>query len=59
MLQQDLDYLILISQNETIYGILNGTKSILDVIKKTNFKNLDIISSNVDLSGLEVGNSWR
>ena len=38
----------------TIYGVLNGTKSILEVIKKTEFKNLDIITSNVDLSGLEV-----
>ena len=40
--------------NETIYGVLNGTKMISDVIKKTQFKNLDIITSNVDLSGLEV-----
>ena len=39
---------------QTIYGILNGTMSISDVIKKTKFKNLDIITSNVDLSGLEV-----
>ena len=40
--------------DETIYGILNGTKLIGDVIKKTSFKNLDLITSNVDLSGLEV-----
>ncbi|MDA8537697.1 ParA family protein [Candidatus Pelagibacter bacterium] len=40
--------------SETIYGVLNGTKSISEVIKKTNFKNLDIVTSNVDLSGLEV-----
>ena len=40
--------------DETIYGILNGTMSISNVIKKTNFQNLDLISSNVDLSGLEV-----
>ena len=40
--------------DETIYGILNGTKSISKVIKKTNFDNLDLITSNVDLSGLEV-----
>ena len=39
---------------ETIYGILNGTKSISEVIKKTKFDNLDLITSNVDLSGLEV-----
>jgi len=42
------------SSTETIYGVLNGTKVISDVIKKTEFKNLDIITSNVDLSGLEV-----
>ena len=39
---------------ETIYGVLNGTRIISDVIRKTAFKNLDIITSNVDLSGLEV-----
>ena len=42
------------NSSDTIYGILNGTKQITDVIKKTEFNNLDIISSNVDLSGLEV-----
>jgi chromosome partitioning protein len=42
------------NSNETIYGVLNGSKSILEVIKKTEFKNLDIVTSNVDLSGLEV-----
>ena len=42
------------NSGQTIYGVLNGTKSIPDVIKKTEFKNLDIITSNVDLSGLEV-----
>ena len=42
------------SSAETIYGVLNGTKSISEVIKKTEFKNLDIVTSNVDLSGLEV-----
>jgi len=40
--------------DQTIYGILNGTMPISNVIKKTNFQNLDLISSNVDLSGLEV-----
>ena len=38
----------------TIYGVLNGTRSISEVVKKTEFKNLEIITSNVDLSGLEV-----
>ena len=42
------------SSGETIYAVLNGTKKILDVIKKTQFQNLDLVSSNVDLSGLEV-----
>jgi len=40
--------------DQTIYGILNGTMSVLNVIKKTKFQNLDLITSNVDLSGLEV-----
>ena len=42
------------NSGESIYGVLNGSKSISEVIKKTNFKNLDIVTSNVDLSGLEV-----
>jgi chromosome partitioning protein len=42
------------NSNETIYGVLNGAKSISASVKKTQFKNLDIITSNVDLSGLEV-----
>jgi chromosome partitioning protein len=42
------------NSSETIYGVLNDTKTISEVIKKTEFKNLDIVSSNVDLSGLEV-----
>jgi len=39
---------------DTIYSVLNGSKEIGDVIKKTQFSNLNIITSNVDLSGLEV-----
>ena len=42
------------TSSETIYAVLNGTKSIPEVIKKTSFQNLDIITSNVDLSGLEL-----
>ena len=42
------------NSTDTIYGVLNGTKEISEVIKKTQFKNLDLITSNVDLSGLEV-----
>ena len=42
------------NSTDTIYGVLNGTREIPEVIKKTQFKNLDLITSNVDLSGLEV-----
>ena len=42
------------SSDETIYRVLNGTKNISKVIKKTQFENLDLVSSNVDLSGLEI-----
>ena len=42
------------NSSDTIYGVLNGTKTISEVIKKTEFKSLDIITSNVDLSGLEL-----
>ena len=34
--------------------MLNGTKNISDVIHKTKIDNLDLVTSNVDLSGLEV-----
>ena len=40
--------------DKTIYSVLNGNKKISEVIRKTKFENLDLITSNVDLSGLEV-----
>ena len=40
--------------DKTIYSVLNGSKKINEVIQKTEFDNLDLVSSNVDLSGLEV-----
>ena len=40
------------SSEQTIYNVLNGNKNISDVIRKTSIKNLDLITSNVDLSGL-------
>ena len=40
--------------SKTIYNVLNGNEKISEVVQKTNFKNLDVITSNVDLSGLEV-----
>ena len=43
-----------IKSETTIYNVLNGNKNISEVIKATSFKNLDLITSNVDLSGLEV-----
>ena len=38
----------------TIYSVLNGNKKISEVIQSTKFENLNLVSSNVDLSGLEV-----
>ena len=42
------------NSDSSIYSVLNGEKKIADVIKKTDFENLEVITSNVDLSGLEV-----
>ena len=50
------------NSDNTIYSVLNGTKKISEIIKKTQFQNIDLISSNVDLAGLEVetaGNTRR
>ena len=38
----------------TIYNVLNGNKKISEVVQPTSFANLNLITSNVDLSGLEV-----
>ena len=38
----------------TIYSVLNGNKKISEVVQPTKFNNLDLVTSNVDLSGLEV-----
>ena len=38
----------------TIYDVLNGNCSFEESIQKTKINNLEIVSSNVDLSGLEV-----
>tara|TARA_X000000368_G_scaffold387894_1_gene348993 strand:- start:157 stop:957 length:801 start_codon:yes stop_codon:yes gene_type:complete len=38
----------------TIYSVLNGNKKISEVIQATKFENLNLVTSNVDLSGLEV-----
>ena len=39
---------------QTIYDVLNGNANIEDAIKDTKIDNLKLVSSNVDLSGLEV-----
>ncbi len=42
------------NSDKTIYNVLNGNKKITEVIQSTKFANLNLITSNVDLSGLEV-----
>ena len=44
----------MINSDQTIYSVLNGSKNISEVIQKTKFENLEMITSNVDLSGLEI-----
>ena len=39
---------------QTIYNVLNGSFSFEDAIKETKIDNLKLVSSNVDLSGLEI-----
>ena len=43
-----------ITSEASIYNVLNGKKKIYEVIQSTSFENLNLITSNVDLSGLEV-----
>ena len=38
----------------TIYSVLNGNKKISEVVQSTKFDDLNLVTSNVDLSGLEV-----
>ena len=42
------------NSNKTIYSVLNGNRKISDVVESTNFANLNLITSNVDLSGIEI-----
>ena len=42
------------NSEKTIYSVLNGNRNISEVIQETSFDNLNLITSNVDLSGLEV-----
>ena len=39
---------------KTVYDVLNGNCKFEDAIQDTNIENLKLVSSNVDLSGLEV-----
>ena len=41
-------------EDKNIYNLLIKKKNLSQVIQKTNIKNLDVIGSNVNLSGLEV-----
>ena len=41
-------------ETKTIYDVLNGNCSFEDAIKNTKIDNLKLVSSNVDLSGLEI-----
>ena len=43
-----------VDNEKTIYDVLNGNCDFEEAIKDTKIKNLKIIPSNVDLSGLEV-----
>ena len=43
-----------VNSPQTIYDVLNGNCSFEESIKETDIKNLKIVPSNVDLSGLEV-----
>ena len=42
------------NDTKTIYDVLNGNCNFDQSIQKTKIKNLDLVPSNVDLSGLEV-----
>ena len=50
---RDLVYQIMKMQ-KTIYDVLNGNCNFEESIKDTKINNLKIVTSNVDLSGLEV-----
>jgi len=42
------------NETKTIYDVLNGSCAFEETIKETKIKNLKLVTSNVDLSGLEV-----
>ena len=43
-----------LDSKDTVYELLIGEKEFKDVVKKTSIENLNLVSSNVDLSGLEI-----
>ena len=43
-----------VGRGKTIYDVLNGNSNFEDTIQDTKIENLKLVSSNVDLSGLEV-----
>ena len=42
------------NDTKTVYDVLNGKSNFEDSIRDTKINNLKLVSSNVDLSGLEV-----
>jgi len=42
------------NEGKTVYDVLSGSSNFEDVIRDTQISNLKLVSSNVDLSGLEV-----
>ena len=54
MLQQDLDCQTWKTHKIQYMEFLMELMRLIQLIKKTKFENLDIVTSNVDLSGLEV-----
>ena len=43
-----------LDKSKTIYDVLTGNIEFEETIKSTNINNLDIVTSNVELSGLEI-----
>ena len=41
-------------ESKSIYNVIIGKTSVQNAIQESNIKNLDLIGSNVNLSGLEV-----
>ena len=42
------------NSSDTIYGVLNGTREINEIIKKTQFENLDLITFEINIVPLRI-----